>query len=191
MDPSPTPDVTRILAAVGEGEEGAAERLIPIVYQELRRLAHQRMSHEAPGNTLQPTELVHEAYLRLSGGEAQKWDHRGHFFAAAAEAMRRVLIERARAKASLKRGGDRGRVELSDDAALFDESKPEGLLALDAALARMERSDPRMASIVKLRYFAGLTVDEVATALSLTSRTVHREWATARAWLRTELEAGR
>jgi RNA polymerase sigma factor (TIGR02999 family) len=180
-------DVTRILAEIEEGDPQAAEQLLPLVYDELRRLAAQRMSHEAPGQTLQPTALVHEAYLRLVGAEqSQHWDSRGHFFAAAAEAMRRILLNRARDKARLKRGGDRQRVDMEH----LDFAAPladENLIALDEALEKLAAEDRTCAELVKLRFFGGLTIDQAAAALGLSHRTGDRYWAYAKAWLYNEL----
>jgi RNA polymerase sigma factor (TIGR02999 family) len=176
-------DVTRILTDVGRGDVAAAEKLLPLVYDELRRLAAQRMSNELPGQTLQPTALVHEAYLRLVDvEEAQQWNGRGHFFAAAAEAMRRILIDRARRKQSLKAGGDRQKLELPD----VEDScaaKQIDLLALDEALAELERHDPQSAQLVKLRFFIGLSHQDAADALGIGRRTADRLWLLARAWL--------
>jgi RNA polymerase sigma factor (TIGR02999 family) len=183
-------EVTRILSAIEQGDPHAAEQLLPLVYDELRRLAAARMAHEKPGQTLDATALVHEAYLRLVGAGANKrWDGRGHFFAAAAEAMRRILVENARRKKSLKRGGDRHREELDGDR-LVAPMPREDLLALDEALARLADRDPVKADLVKLRYFAGLTLDQAAAALSLSPATADRYWAYARAWLHQEI-AGR
>jgi RNA polymerase sigma factor (TIGR02999 family) len=180
-------DVSRILRRVSEGTQSPAQELLPLVYDELRRLARRQMGAERPGQTLQPTSLVHEAFLRLVGEGDPGWENRRHFFAAAATAMRRILVERARAKASRKRGGGRERVGLDlDDFALEDRS--ERLLALDEALDRLERRDPPMARLVQLRFFAGLSAEETAHALEISVRTVHRDWAVARAWLRVEIE---
>jgi len=179
-------EVTRLLAAVADDESGAAEQLLPIVYGELRRLAESRMAAERPGHTLQATALVHEAYLRLVEGEDPEWENRGHFFAAAAEAMRRILIEHARNKSRQKRGGDRQRLGLRDEDTPIDDRADE-LLALDEALTQLETHDKRMARIVKLRYFAGLSVEQTAAALDIGARTVKRDWATARAWLRLQM----
>ncbi len=186
MGSDPEGEVTRILSRIGAGEDGATDRLVPLVYEELRRLAHGYLSKEPVGQTLDPTALVHEAYLRLLGPNDPGWQDRGHFFAAAAEAMRRILVERARAKQALKRGGGAERVDLEglDVAA---EERSEDLILLDEALARLDAKDERMAKIVKLRYFAGLTVEQTAAALGVAERTVHREWATARSWLRVEI----
>ncbi len=180
-------DVTRLLLEIGRGNEQAVDQLIPLVYGELRRLASARMSRERPGSTLQPTALVHEAYLRLVRDEAARWENRAHFFGAAAEAMRRILIERARSVRRLKRGGGAERVSLSEVA--VDRSLPaaEDLLALDEALTRLEARDAAMARVVKLRYFAGMSVEEVADALALAPRSVNRLWTAARAWLHREL----
>jgi RNA polymerase sigma factor (TIGR02999 family) len=160
---------------------------MPQVYDELRRLAGNYLRHERPGQTLQATALVHEAYLRLFGNAAAEWPDRAYFFGAAAEAMRRVLVDAARARLAKKRGGDAARVELADDVA---DERPEArvdLLALDEALTRLEQQDVRMAGIVKLRYFVGLSVDDTAAALALSRRTVLREWTAAKAWLHREL----
>ncbi len=182
-------DVTQILSAIERGDPSAAEQLLPLVYDELRKLAAQRMAQEAPGQTLQATALVHEAYLRLVDGEqAPGWEGRGHFFAAAAEAMRRVLIENARKKGRTKRGGNRQRVAL--DAIDPEVNGPSTeLIALDEALVRLEGRRPEVAALVKLRYFAGLTLDEAAAALGISSATASRYWTYARAWLYRELSA--
>jgi RNA polymerase sigma factor (TIGR02999 family) len=177
-------DVTRILTAIEQGDPKAAEQLLPLVYDELRRLAAQRLVQEKPGQTLQATALVHEAYLRLAGGEVQgPWKSRGHFFAAAAEAMRRILVDRARDKRRLKRGGGWERVDLQDVAIEADEIVAPDLLALDEALDGLAREEPACAELVKLRFFAGLTQEESARALGVTRRTADRYWAFARAWL--------
>ncbi len=180
--------VTEILSAIDQGDPRAAEQLLPLVYDELRALAAQRLAHETPGQTLQATALVHEAYLRLvDQDQAQQWNSRGHFFAAAAEAMRRILVERARHKQSLKAGGDRQRQELADIAA--PATGPDlDLLALHEALAKLESQDPRKAQLVKLRFFAGLTVPEAAQALGISPSTADNDWAYARCWLRLEME---
>ena len=180
--------MTDLLDRVRAGEARAAEDLLPIVYGELRKLARARLARERPGQTLQATALVHEAYLRLVGDADASWENRGHFFAAAAEAMRRILIERARRYAAEKHGGGQNRVTLSEDVASTIGSAEE-LLALDLALTRLERRDAQMASVVKLRYFAGLEIDETAHALGTSSRTVNRLWTAARAWLMQELTA--
>jgi RNA polymerase sigma factor (TIGR02999 family) len=180
-------DVTRILSAIEQGDPQAAGELLPLVYEELRLLARQRLAREAPGQTLQATALVHEAYLRLVAGEdAPRWDSRGHFFAAAAEAMRRILVDNARRKAAEKRGGQRERQELADvDVAA--PAPPEDLLALDEALAKLEAHDPDKARLVKLRYFAGLSEEEAARALGISRTTAHRHWRYAKVWLLNEL----
>jgi len=178
--------VTRMLGEVQAGNLEAADELLPLVYAELRRLARSRMAREKHAHSVQPTSLVHQAYLRLLGDQQPHWEGRGHFFAAAAEAMRRILIERARQRASLKRGGDMQRVEY-DEAQAKSEPRAEDLLALDAALDGLEAKDPTMANIVKLRYFAGLTVPETADALGLSPRSVNRLWTAARAWLHREM----
>ena len=175
--------VTQILGSLQCGDPTAAEKLLPLVYDELRKLASQRLAREQAGQTLQATALVHEAYLRLVDVEpAQRWDGRGHFFAAAAEAMRRILIEGARRRRSLKAGGGLQRVEL-DQIDIPDGRSDEELLALDDALAELEKHDPQAAQLVKLRYFAGLTHQEAAEALGITRRVADRLWALARAWL--------
>ncbi len=183
--------VTRILNAIEKGDARAADELLPIVYKELRRLAAQKMSHEPPGQTLQATALVHEAYIRLIGSDDQNWDGRGHFFAAAAEAMRRILIENARRKKSLKYGGDRKRVDL-DEAVLADGSDigSDELIALDEALERLSKIDKVKAELVKLRYFAGLTSEQAAELLGISQSTADRYWAYARSWLRLEITRG-
>ncbi len=176
-------DVTRILRAIEDGDMHAGEELLPLVYDELRRLAAQKLASEKPGQTLQGTALVHEEYLRLVDARThQNWDGRGHFFAAAAEAMRRILIERARQKASLKRGGDARRVDLDVVDAVPAESFDE-MLAVDEALQELERHDPSAAGLVKLRFYAGLTHQEAADALGISRRAADRIWALARAWL--------
>ena len=180
-------DVTRILSAIDEGDAQAAEQLLPAVYDELRNLASRRLAGEKPGQTLQATALVHEAYLRLVGGAAaQGWSGRGHFFAAAATAMRRLLIERARRKRRQVHGGEHRRRELHPD--IVAATGPEDdLLELDAALARLAERDPLKAKLVELRYFAGLTGEETATVLGISASTVDRHWVYARAWLRREM----
>src|SRR5947209_12301814 len=181
-------EVTQLLNAIDQGDAHAAAHLLPLVYDELGRLAATRLAGEPSGNTLQPTALVHEAYLRLVGtpGGAQ-WDHRGHFFAAAAEAMRRILIDNARRKATARHGGAMQRQALDPDAAATPEPR-EDLLALNEALDRLEAEDPLKAHLVKLRYFAGLSLAEAAAALDLSERTAGRHWAYARAWLRRAVE---
>ena len=183
-------DVTRILSAIEQGDSSAADQLLPLVYDELRRLAAQKMAHESPGQTLQATGLVHEAYLRLVKVEnAQHWDSRGHFFAAAAEAMRRILVEIARRKKSLKGGGDLCRVELgTDDVA--GSSRAERLIALDDALSELEKKAPTKAKVVKLRYFAGMTNQQAADTMRISATTADRYWAYARAWLKQEMTSG-
>ena len=181
-------EVTRILSALEQGESQAAEQLFPLVYDELRRLAAQKLAQEKAGQTLQATDLVHEAYLRLVDGEqARGWKSRGHFFAACAEAMRHILVDRARRKRSRKRGGDRARVEL-DEASLAAAGDAEEVLAVDEALAGLAAADARAAELVKLRYFAGLSLPEAAEALNMSPRSADRLWAYARAWLRRAIE---
>jgi RNA polymerase sigma factor (TIGR02999 family) len=183
-------EVTQILHAIAEGDPDAASQLLPLVYDELRKLAAQKLARETPGQTLQPTALVHEAYLRLVGAdEAHHWDSRGHFFAAAAEAMRRILVEIARQKASLKRGGDRNRRDVVDDLLAAPEPR-EDLVALDAALTKLAETDKQAAELVQLRYFAGLPIREIAEMLGIAPRTADRLWAYAKAWLQQELEGG-
>ncbi len=180
-------DVTHILSAIEQGDPHAAQQLLPLVYEELRTLAAQRLAKEAPGQTLQATALVHEAFLRLVGkGEDQHWNSRGHFFAAAAEAMRRILVEQTRHKKSAKGGGQRQRVELHDEQ-LAAPTRNVDLLALDEALNKLASHDRRKAELVKLRYFAGLTLREVAAALGIAESTADADWAYAKAWLRLEL----
>jgi RNA polymerase sigma factor (TIGR02999 family) len=180
-------EVTRILSAIEQGDPQAAEQLLPLVYDELRRLAAQRLTKEKPGQTLQATALVHEAYLRLVDVEqAQRWNSRGHFFAAAAEAMRRILVDSARSRSAEKRGGGRRRVEV-DVAEFGARQDDQKLLALDEALARLERQHPRKAQLVKLRYFAGRSIREAAEALGISTATADRYWAYARAWLQRDM----
>jgi RNA polymerase sigma factor (TIGR02999 family) len=180
-------DVTCILAAVKQGDASAADQLLPVLYGELRKLAAARLTQEKPGQTLQPTALVHEAYLRLTHGEhPQHWSSRGHFFAAAAEAMRRILVENARRKNQSARGGDFQRVPL-DAANIAEKGASEDLLALDESLGRLEAHDPTAAKLVKLRYFAGLTMSQSAEALGISQRTAERNWTYARTWLHRDL----
>src|SRR5262245_54459426 len=175
--------ITKILSGIEQGDPSAAELLLPLVYDELRRLAAQRLASEQPGQTLQATALVHEAYLRLVDVEqAQRFNSRGHFFAACAEAMRRILVERARKRGRRKRGGDRRRVDL-DTVQLSVAAVPDDFLALDEALSRLSQEHPEKADLVKLRYLAGLTLDEAAEALGIAPSTADRYWAYARAWL--------
>jgi RNA polymerase sigma factor (TIGR02999 family) len=177
------PDLTRILDAAQKGDRQAADQLLPLVYDELRKLAAAKMAAEAPGHTLNATALVHEAYLRLIGD--QQFDGRGHFFAAAAEAMRRILIDRARQGSAIKHGGRRQQVPLADLAHVT--RTPDGLLAVDEVLERFIRDDPQKAELVKLRFFAGLTMPEVAAALGISLATTERWWTYAKAWLFAEL----
>jgi RNA polymerase sigma factor (TIGR02999 family) len=177
-------DVTRILADIDRGNAGAAEQLLPLVYEELRKLAAVRLAHEATAQTLQATALVHEAYLRLvDGGAALHWNSRGHFFGAAAEAMRRILVERARQKQSLKGGGQLERIDLGEVAAPGTGPAAVDLLDLNEALVQLEREEPQKAELVKLRFFAGLSIEETAQALGISLATSKRYWAYARAWL--------
>jgi RNA polymerase sigma factor (TIGR02999 family) len=180
-------EVTRILSAIEQGDPQAAEQLLPLVYGELRKLAAQRMTQEAPGQTLQPTALVHEAYLRLVDVEmVQHWNSRGHFFAAAAEAIRRILVENARSKHRIRRGGAWKRIEM-EKIDLADEESAERILALDEALARLAAEEKVIAELVKLRYFGGLTIDAAAALLGISVRTANRHWAYAKAWLYQQL----
>jgi RNA polymerase sigma factor (TIGR02999 family) len=182
-------EVTRILSAIEEGDAHAAEQLLPLVYDELRRLAAEKMARERPGQTLQATALVHQAYLNLVDTEkVQHWNSRGHFFAAAAEAMRRILIGNARRKHAQKRGGQAKRVDL-DAIELADRPADDKLLALEDALIRLAANDPVKGELVKLRYFAGLTTQEAAAILGISTATADRYWAYARAWLQTEIAA--
>jgi RNA polymerase sigma factor (TIGR02999 family) len=181
-------DVTRILDAIEQGDTNAANELLPLVYEELRRLAAQKMSRETPGQTLQATALVHEAYIRLVGSEARNWEGRTLFFASAAEAMRRILIENARRKQRLKRGGGQQKVDL-DDAELTIEGRQDDLIALDEALAKLADRDHVKADLVKLRYFAGLTLEQAAGILGLSQTTAKRHWTYARAWLYRQITA--
>jgi RNA polymerase sigma factor (TIGR02999 family) len=180
-------EVTRILAAFEQGDPLATEQLLPVVYAELRTLAAQKLALEKPGQTLQATALVHEAYLRLVGEADQHWNSRRHFFAAAAEAMRRILVERARARGSIKRGGGHERLDLEDIVAISPE-RSDDLLALDEALTRLATVEPQAAELVQLRYFAGQTMKAAADMLGLSLRSTHRLWAYAKAWLLQELE---
>jgi RNA polymerase sigma factor (TIGR02999 family) len=184
-----TNDVTQILNAIEQGDPHAASQLLPLVYEELRRLAARKMSREPVGQTLNATALVHEAYLRLVGPDAdQKWDSRGHFFAAAAEAMRRILIENARRRRSAKRGGKLARRELQENDAVVETTDYANLLDLDEALKKLAAAEPEVARLVELRYFAGLTIEDAAQALGISPRTAKRNWAYARAWLRREMD---
>jgi RNA polymerase sigma factor (TIGR02999 family) len=181
-------EVTRILNAIDAGNAQAANDLLPLVYNELRRLAAQKLSQEKPGQTLQATALVHEAYIRLVRSEDRRWDGQRHFFASAAEAMRRILVENARHKKSLKAGGGARRVDL-DHVEVELNPSTDGLLALDDALTKLTRDDPAAANLAKLRLFAGLTVDEAAASLGVSHTTGFRQWTYARAYLQTELRA--
>jgi len=180
-------DVTRILEAAQQGDPTAADQLLPLVYEELRRLAAHRMANEAAGQTLQPTALVHEAWLRLTGNANQKWDGRAHFFGAAAEAMRRILIDRARRKQAVRHGGGQQRVNLQN-VELVAPGDDDQLLAVSEALDKLALSDKQEAELVKLRYFVGLTNDEAAEVLGISPRTAKYYWTHARAWLFREIE---
>jgi RNA polymerase sigma factor (TIGR02999 family) len=180
-------ELTRILSAIQQGDPHAAEQLLPLVYDELRKLADQKLAQEKPGQTLQATALVHEAYLRLVDvDKAQHWNSRGHFFAAAAEAMRRILIESARSKAREKRGGGWQRVDF-EELDVTSSVSPDQLVALDDAIARLAALDHLAGELVKLRYFAGLALEQAASALGVSTATAYRHWAYARAWLCSEL----
>jgi len=181
-------EVTRILNAIEGGDEKAVNALLPVVYEELRILATQKLANERPGHTLQATALVHEAYLRLVGSEGQDWRCRTYFFGAAAEAMRRILIEKAREKQRLKRGGDRVRMELMEGDLSTDEDSDD-LIALDDALKKLAEKDPTKAELIKLRYFAGLTIEQAAELLNISSATAKRYWTYARAWLYGQIRA--
>jgi RNA polymerase sigma factor (TIGR02999 family) len=186
-------EVTRILSAIEQGDPSAPEQLLPLIYDELRKLAAQKLAQEKPGHTLDATGLVHEAYLRLATSPSQagdkaegQWDSRGHFFAAAAQAMRRILIDRAREKGRVKRGGKLQRIDI-DAAALASNVEPEQLLAIDDALTKLAATDLLAAQLVQLRYFAGMAVDDAGKALGITKSTAYRHWKYARAWLYREL----
>jgi RNA polymerase sigma factor (TIGR02999 family) len=181
-------DVTRLLSASAQGDPHAAAELLPLVYDELRRLAALRLAQEAPGQTLDATALVHEAYLRLVGDSRDAWDNRRHFFAAAAEAMRRILVEQARRKGRVRHGGGKKRIDLEEACSLV-ESPSEELLALDEALTRLADLNPARAEVVKLRFFTGLTMSEIAQTLGISLPTAERYWAFARTWLYAELKA--
>jgi RNA polymerase sigma factor (TIGR02999 family) len=180
-------DISQLLTAIDRGDSLAADQLLPLVYAELRTLAASKMIQESPGQTLQATALVHEAFVRLVDVQnAQKWNSRGHFFAAAAEAMRRILVENARRRQQLKRGGEFQRV-VADDIAIVADSVPEDLIALDEALSRLATTDPEAARLIQLRYFTGLTIPEAARSLGISPRSADRLWAFARAWLHREI----
>jgi RNA polymerase sigma factor (TIGR02999 family) len=181
-------DVTRILNAIEHGDEKASEKLLPLVYEELRHLAAQKMSQERPGQTLQATALVHEAYIRLVGEQVQNWRSSGHFFASAAEAMRRILVDNARRKKSLKRGGGHRRIELDGVVLADGRHLPiDDMIALDEALGKLSKKDNVKADLVKLRYFAGLTTEQSAKVLGISRATADRYWDYARSWLRVEI----
>ena len=181
-------EVTRILAQIGSGDSAASEQLLPIVYDELRKLAAAKLAHEPPGQTLQATALVHDAYLRIvDAKDASHWDSRGHFFAAAAIAMRRLLVEQARSKQRLKRGGDMQRVPI-EGLEISSDVPPDALLDLDEALGKLERESPEKAKVVQLRFFVGMNHEEVGKALGVSAVTARRHWRYARAWLRREMD---
>ena len=181
-------DVTRILESIQNGEPKAADELLPLVYDELRKLASAKMAHEAPNHTLQPTALVHEAWLRLVGNKEQAWDGRAHFFAAAAEAMRRILIDRARRKQAARHGGDYQRVDIEEADLAMPDQDTDLLLAVNEALDKLASTDRVEAELVKLRYFVGLTIDETASILGVSPRTAKNYWTHARAWLFREIK---
>jgi RNA polymerase sigma factor (TIGR02999 family) len=182
-------EVTRILSAIEAGDPRAAEQLLPLVYDELRKLAATRLADEKPGQTLQATALVHEAYIRLVGSEQPRnWDGRGHFFAAAAEAMRRILVDAARHRQTRKAGGGHHRLDLADVEPFFQKESGDDLLALDEALQQLEAKAPRKAEVVKLRFFAGLTAEQAAAALGVSTSTAEKDWAYARSWLRVTID---
>jgi RNA polymerase sigma factor (TIGR02999 family) len=192
MGPDRTSEVTQIIQAIEDGDAGASEALLPLVYGELRRLASSRLAREGRGHSIQATELVHEAYMRLIGpaeGAERRWDGRGHFFAAAAESMRRILIDRARARGTAKRGGSWKRVSLDLSAIRLDDV-PAEVLDLDASLQRFRVEEPAKAQLVELRFFAGLTMEQAASVLGISSATAYRHWAFARAWLFQDLKRG-
>jgi len=185
-------DVTRILNAIEHGDATASDELLPLVYEELRVLASQKLSHEAPGQTLQATALVHEAYIRLVGDAPRSWENRGHFFAAAAEAMRRILVENARRKRRIKHGGDLQRIEMAESGAWIPDNGPaDDLIALDEALEKLSQQERLKADLVKLRYFAGLTIPQAAAALGISHATAERYWVYTRCWLRVEVRRQR
>jgi RNA polymerase sigma factor (TIGR02999 family) len=184
-------DVTLILSAIEQGDAKAADKLLPLVYEELRRLAARKMSREVPGQTLEATALVHEAYIRLVEARNQNWNSQGHFFRAAAEAMRRILVENARKKKSLKHGGNKQRVELSDSILLAtQEICPDDLLALNDALDKLSKDDPATGELVRLHYFAGLTLEQIAAIQEISRRTAVKHLVYARAWLHRETTKG-
>jgi RNA polymerase sigma factor (TIGR02999 family) len=179
-------DVTQILNAIEQGDPRATEELLPLIYEELRLLAAQKMSQEPPGQTLQATALVHEAYLRLVKIEAQNWDSRGHFFAAAAEAMRRILVDKARRKKSKQAGGEHKKIDMNDAFLAIEEPKDD-ILAVNEALDKLAKEDAKLAEVIKLRYFGGLTLDQIAAIMGIGRRTADRYWALGRAWLYQEI----
>jgi RNA polymerase sigma factor (TIGR02999 family) len=182
------PPITRVLARMAVGESGAAEQLLPLVYDELKSLARARMARLPAGQTLQATALVHEAWLKLGGDQPKPFQDRAHFFGAAARAMRNILVDQARAKATRKRGGGQDRAEVTPDLAVVEDVPTTDLLALDEALTALEREHGRPAQVIMLRYFAGLDMEDIAVTLGVTSRTVERDWRFARAWLRRVLD---
>ncbi|MFO1461869.1 MAG: sigma-70 family RNA polymerase sigma factor [Verrucomicrobiota bacterium] len=184
------PDVTQLLQAMDAGDPKAADQLLPLVYEELRRLAAAKMAQEKPGQTLQATALVHEAWIRLAGDEPRRWDNRRHFFAAAAESMRRILVAKARRRLRVRHGGGLERVNL-DEVEIPGGAREEQLVAVDEALSRLELEDPGKAELVKLRYFVGLNNREVSEALGVSEATVERHWSFAKAWLFTQIKASR
>lgn len=179
-------DVTQILNAIEQGDPRATEELLPLIYEELRLLAAQKMAQEPPGQTLQATALVHEAYLRLVKIESQNWDSRGHFFAAAAEAMRRILVDKARRKKSKRAGGEHKKIDMNDAFLAIEEPKDD-ILAVNEALDKLANEDTKLAEVIKLRYFGGLTLDQIAAVMGMGRRTADRYWALGRAWLYQEI----
>jgi RNA polymerase sigma factor (TIGR02999 family) len=186
METKKSSKITKILAAINQGDPNAAQDLFAAVYQELRKMARAKMAQERPGHTLQPTALVHEAYIRLMTGEGSRWENRAHFFSAAAEAMRRILIDHARKKLANKRHGNLERINL-DETLAIQEPQPNDLIVLDEALNKLESHDKQMSEVLKLRFFVGLTIPETAEILNSSPRTVDRQWAAARAWLYREI----
>jgi RNA polymerase sigma factor (TIGR02999 family) len=180
-------DVTRLLRLAGDGDSRATDELLPLLYEELRRMARAQLAGELPGATLQPTALVHEAYMRLVGDGDVSWNSRGHFFGAAGQAMRRILVDRARRRGAAKRGGDRHRVELGDEA-IKEELEAESMLAIDEVLTQLEAYDATKAQLVTLRYFAGLSLEQTAAAMGVSLAAVREEWAFARAWMHRRLQ---
>lgn len=191
MTGEPSANVTQILQAAASGDRQAASDLLPLVYEQLRALARARLAKVPPGNTLQATALVHEAYARVVGENDQAWEGRGHFFAAAARAMRNILVDQARRKASVKHGGEAKRVDVTPDIVATEHYEPSQMISLDASLTSLEAEDPRKAQVVMLRVFCGLTAEQTATVLGVSTPTVERDWRFARAWLQREIKDDR